>query len=296
VRTRLPNLELNDDGRWHVPREALKRKDRTIMRAQVLAMDLGARLSTFLWSPRRIADIESRIDKLRAELLTHEHQRMLDWKRRVAVVAPGQKRYDENPEVSARIALLLDAMIECRPTSLRYTSPTHMNADGPGRALVVHPLGVVFYRDGLYFIVDVSAASPELAGERRLLAVDRMHDVTLHDAGGFKVPRDFDARSFFGDALGIYPEGEARDVVVEVDASHAPWVLERTLHTSQQLEQRTDGSVLVRLHVASATEVIDWVLSFGAHAELVEPADLRARMCATLAAAHARYSSGGDIS
>ena len=289
-------ITLTDDGEWHLPRAARQKQADDVTRAQVLAMALGARLSAFLWKPARMGEITARIDRLRGDLSKHQRERLQGFGRRVAVVAPGQKDYAARVDVGEHIEQMLKAMIECQTVSLSYKSHHRALAGQSGRRLLVHPLGIVFYKDGVYFVVDVAASSAELAGERRLLSVDRMSALVAGQAGGFHMPADFDAGAFFADALGIFPQGSAREVVVEVDAGHAPWVLERTFHPSQRIEERTDGSLLVRLTVASEVDVIDWVLSMGEHAELVEPADLRARLASRLVAASSRYREGGDIS
>jgi predicted DNA-binding transcriptional regulator YafY len=297
VRTRLgERLEQRGDGGWQVPREKKRGRERRVALAQVLAMELGAKMSAFLWEPARMRAIQARVDVLREELLASDEQRLQSWQRRVAVIAPGQKDYAGRAEVGARLARLLDAMVEERPIDLSYRSHRSALAGLPARRLRVHPLGIVFYRDGVYFVVNVvGGSSPDLVGSRILLALDRIDDLALGDAGGFRVPRDFDARAFFGDAFGIWPEGEAKEVVVEIDAAHAPWLQERTLHRSQQIEQRTDGSLVVRMRVSGLHEIADWILSLGEHAEVVEPAELRDLVQMRLRAAAARYGEGGDI-
>ena len=188
-------------------------------------------------------------------------------------------------------------MVEERPVELSYRSHRAALAAVPARRLIVHPLGIVFYRDGVYFVVDVAGGtSPDLVGKRILLALDRIDAPAPGDAGGFRVPRDFDARAFFGDAFGIWRDGEARDVVVEIDAAHAPWVRERKFHPSQKVEEREeDGSVVVRMRVAGLHEIADWILSLGEHAEVVDPPELRELVGSRLRAAAVRYGEGGDI-
>jgi len=287
------------DGAWHIPRERKRGHDRRLALAQILALELGAKLSAFLWEPGRLRAINTRMDGLRQELVNADEQRLRSWRRRVAVIAPGQKDYAGRPEVGKRLGLMLEAMVEERPVTLSYRSHRAALEQKPGRRFRAHPLGFVFYRDGIYFIVDVveerDGASADLVGRRILLALDRVDDIELGDAGAFRVPADFDARAFFGDAFGIWRDGDARDVVVEIDSKHAPWGQERTFHPLQQLEQRTDGSLVVRMRVSGLQELSDWLLSLGEHAEVVEPPELRERVRARLIAATARYLEGGDI-
>ena len=293
-------LEQRPDGGWHIPREKKRAHDRRVALAQVLALELGAKLSEFLWGPARMEDIHARIDGLAKDLVTSDEQRLRGWRRRVAVIAPGQKNYAGRPEAGARLGKILQAMVEQRPLTLSYRSHRRALAGEPERRLRVHPLGIVFYRDGVYFIADVVAApdgaSADRVGARILLALDRIgDDVELGEAGGYHVPAGFDARAFFGDAFGIWRDGEARDEVVEVDDAHAPWVLERVFHPTQSVELRTDGSAVLRIRASGLQELSDWIVSLGEHGEVVEPAELREHVRQRLRAAAARYGEGGDI-
>jgi proteasome accessory factor B len=283
-----------EHGWWHMPRERKRGQERRVALAQVLAIELGAKLSAFLWEPSRMRAIQSRVDRMRGELWGQDEHRLASWRRRVAVIAPGQKDYAGRADVGERLALMLDAMVEERTVDLSYRSHRAALAGEPARRLQIHPLGIVFYRDGVYFIVDVAGGtSAEVVGKRILLALDRITGPALGDAGAFRVPRDFDAGAFFGEAFGIWREGTPREVVIEVDAAHAPWLQERTIHRSQRIEQRTDGSLLVRMKVEGFHEIVDWLLSLGEHAEVVEPADLREAVRSRLRAALSRYQRGG---
>ncbi len=281
-------LEQGMDGGWRAQERETKRERRT-SRAQILAMELGVKLSAFLWNRSELSAIQGRIDTLAQELFSADRARLASWRRRVAVVAPGQKDYASSPESGKKLDAMLDAMVSASSVRLTYRSHKAAMAGKPARALVVHPLGLVFYRDGAYFIVDVTDGDADLRGRRILLALERIESLKVGDAGAFEIPRGFDARAFFGDAFGIWNDGVARDVVLEVHAEHARWFLERTMHPSQEVEQRTDGSLLVTLHVSGVVEIVDWVVSLGPHAEVIAPPDLRELVRRKLGEALAQY-------
>lgn len=280
-------LQQDADDKWYIPRE--RGRERVGSR-ELLALDLGLQLSRFLWSPDSMRGLEGRVEVLRSELVNADATRLRGWRRRVAVIAPGQKDYAGNPELGERLERILEAMLECQSVQLSYLSHQRRQQGHPPRALLVHPLGLVFYRDGLYFIVDVVPSSPEIGGERLLLALDRIQGIErLGPAGAFEVPDDFDAVRFFRGAFGIFPQGVERQFVIRVDAAKAPWLLERRLHHSQRVEEQGDGSLLLRLHLASEVEIVDWVISMGEHAELLEPVELRAKLRERLQKAAYRY-------
>jgi predicted DNA-binding transcriptional regulator YafY len=66
-------------------------------------------------------------------------------------------------------------------------------------------------------------------------------------------------------------------------------VCEARWHASQAIEERPDGSVEMRLAVASTIELVPWILGWGEACEVLEPADLRRQVAAEHAAAAKRY-------
>ena len=67
-------------------------------------------------------------------------------------------------------------------------------------------------------------------------------------------------------------------MVIQFDASGADDVRGRTWHASQKLEDRPDGSLLVKMTLSKLEEVTRWVLSFGEHATVIEPVQLKERV------------------
>lgn len=84
--------------------------------------------------------------------------------------------------------------------------------------------------------------------------------------------------------------GEAlREVVLRFDALQARWIRERGWHPSQRIEEREDGGLVLRLTVASEDDLVRWVLGYGRHVEVLEPAELRERVAEELRAAAETY-------
>ncbi|MFN3647962.1 MAG: helix-turn-helix transcriptional regulator [Armatimonadota bacterium] len=77
--------------------------------------------------------------------------------------------------------------------------------------------------------------------------------------------------------------GEAvQEVVLRFDSYQARWIRERVWHPSQQLEEQSDGSLLLRLRVAGEGDLLRWILGYGFHVEALAPAELRARVAETV--------------
>jgi len=82
------------------------------------------------------------------------------------------------------------------------------------------------------------------------------------------------------------------DVVVRFSPAVAKRAAETRWHPSQVIEEQDDGSLLWRGKVAGLREIRIWILGWGAEAEVLEPAELRAEVASQLRDAAARYSTG----
>jgi predicted DNA-binding transcriptional regulator YafY len=71
--------------------------------------------------------------------------------------------------------------------------------------------------------------------------------------------------------------GEVANVVIRFDEYQARWVRERPWHITQEpLEELPGGGVILRFRAGGLDEIKRRVLSYGAHAEVLEPPELRA--------------------
>ena len=68
---------------------------------------------------------------------------------------------------------------------------------------------------------------------------------------------------------------------------------ESTWHESQKLTPQGDGSLLAEFDLSNTEEIKRWILSFGRHAEVVEPEELRADVIAELNALQDVYGATG---
>src|SRR5690606_18534676 len=177
------------------------------------------------------------------------------------------------------IRALNEAVLGRRTVRMRY----HTGATGRERDRALDPYRV-WYRGGALYVI----GHDQLSGEVRTLAVGRIRRLELTDAR-FEVPADFDFEARVGPAVGVVAEPPMK-VRILFDRRWADWVAERTWHPSQQLVRRRGGALELTMEVGGAAEVRSWVLSFGAGAEVLEPAALREEVRAELERAAARYA------
>jgi predicted DNA-binding transcriptional regulator YafY len=72
------------------------------------------------------------------------------------------------------------------------------------------------------------------------------------------------------------------------DDKVARFVRRRTWHPTQKIT-KAEGGIVLTMQVAGTTELESWVLGFGEFAEVLEPAELRGKVAASLRKAAGRY-------
>lgn len=143
----------------------------------------------------------------------------------------------------------------------------------------IYPYGIAFHRNSLYLV-----AHSVNHGELRHFKIDRLESVAVESLK-FVPPDDFDLQQHFADSFGIFHgNGQPTRVRIHFAAEVARYVEESNWHPSQSLTHHRDGSLLFEVRLSSLEEVKSWVLSFGRHAEVLEPAGLREEMAEEVAA------------
>ena len=176
-------------------------------------------------------------------------------------LARGHKPYEEARELLEK---LHDAILERRICRISYRSP---GAEG-AKEYEIEPLRLLHYRGGLYVISRVPYYDSLITQ-----AVERFESV---EATGetFEPPDHLPIDERVSDAFGVSYE-EPMEMAVRFTEEQAPYIRERIWHPSQELEELPDGRVVLRLRAGGFYEIRSWVLSFGAAAEVLEPAELR---------------------
>lgn len=140
-----------------------------------------------------------------------------------------------------------------------------------------HPHALLLYGGALYVV----GRQPRY-GNMIYLAMSRMKGAELLDQTFVRDP-DFNLHSFLAGNFGIWFE-EPVDVRIRFDAAVRPSIEDRQWHGSQRIELLEDGSVLLSMKVGPSLELVAWILRWGAHAEVLEPASLRKEIRRTASA------------
>ncbi len=87
----------------------------------------------------------------------------------------------------------------------------------------------------------------------------------------FEIPASFDFHKLTGSHFGVHWSDDEYAVKIKFNKTVAGYLKERKWHPSQQLEERSDGSVILSLTVNHLLELKRWILSWGSMAEVLEP-------------------------
>jgi predicted DNA-binding transcriptional regulator YafY len=71
----------------------------------------------------------------------------------------------------------------------------------------------------------------------------------------------------------------------------ASYIRERVWHESQSLEDRADGSVVLRMSVALGWELRSWIKGFLPHVRVLSPAHLREEVAHDVEAAREAFAA-----
>jgi predicted DNA-binding transcriptional regulator YafY len=202
-----------------------------------------------------------------------------------ASLIPGTIDYTAHHET---IHSLVKAMDEKRICKLSYRNVMARRA----KSFFAKPFKLFSHRDTIY--LHAGLARPPGKPYREpdfdpLLAVHRIRTIDITNRS-FTTPDDYDFERDFNQTFGIVKE-EAFTVEVEFFGWAANYVSERSWSPGQKIVKRRDGSIKLKFTASSELEIASWVLSFGEHARLIKPADLKANLIQTLAKTRLAYAS-----
>ncbi len=219
--------------------------------SELAALYFGKNLMSFLGGAPFAQDLESAFGKIREALPA----KSLPYLARIQDLFSARpdpfKDYSKKQDV---INGLIDAILHQRRVTSAYFSFNSKKT----KSYTLDPYRLVYYRGGLYLY-----ARAEEYGEVRTFAVERIQKIEVLDQS-FEMPSDFNVNEYARGAFGI-AGGKAETVELLFEAEMASYIRERVWHESQDLEDRPDGSVLLRMQVAPGFELQSWIKGFLPH-------------------------------
>jgi proteasome accessory factor B len=154
----------------------------------------------------------------------------------------------------------------------------------PATPRIVHPYHLACINN-LWYLFAWDPAKRDL----RTFALHRLTRPQL-TTEKFTKPKNFDPAELLRGSLNVFKGREDHDILVQFDPWAADEIRDRRWHSSQQITNLPDGGCQLRLRLSSLEEIESWILSFGAHATVLQPPALANRIAKTAASLAEKYS------
>lgn len=127
----------------------------------------------------------------------------------------------------------------------------------------------------------------------RTFALPRIRNVRVSKTK-FRRPLDFSIGKFLGESFGVFarPTKTKHAIRISFDAFAAPRVEERQWHPSQKIKQLRNDGIELSLTLGNLEEIERWILSWGSHAQVLAPAELKERIAKTASELANAYGVG----
>jgi predicted DNA-binding transcriptional regulator YafY len=258
-----PLYDERADGRkvWRLVAGYKQRLSQTFTLSELAALYFGKNLMSFLGGAPFGQDLEAAFAKIREALPAKSLPYLARIQDLFAARPEPFKDYSKKQDV---ITSLIDATLHQRRARLEYFSFNSRRT----KSYTVDPYRVVYYHGGLYLYARVAEYS-----EVRTFALERISKIEVLDES-FEIPKDFSVSEYARAAFGI-AGGKPQPVEIVFEGQMAGYIRERVWHESQTLEERSDGSVVLRMNVAPGWELKAWIKGFLPHVRVVSPPALR---------------------
>ncbi|NMH29286.1 helix-turn-helix transcriptional regulator [Flavobacterium silvaticum] len=140
-------------------------------------------------------------------------------------------------------------------------------------------------------------ALPKKGSALVTMALDRIIEFQEIPKETFIEYQGVDFERYFGDLLGVTKTERDRacKVVLEFDSSHAPYILTKPIHQSQQILKQDVASTIIRLDVCLNFELEREILGFADFVKVLGPRHLAQRIKRRLEKAASAYSETARI-
>jgi predicted DNA-binding transcriptional regulator YafY len=184
------------------------------------------------------------------------------------------------PDREDRLTDAIDILLDGYGASLTYR-----HQDGRQHTIAIEPLSVAIYDHQLYLIARRPDHTLHPYRFARIETIARLPKK-------FEYPprTEYDPEQLFRDSIGVYIDDKfpVEKVRLRVSPQWAQFMRSHRWHRSQQVDRSPDGYIL-SIRVRRCPELTRWALGFGADAEVLEPAALRAEVADHVARMAALY-------
>lgn len=180
---------------------------------------------------------------------------------------------------------LYDAVRRCQPVRMTYFTAS----SGKTAERQVDPYHLHHY-NGEWYLIALDSKRREI----RVFNVGRIKKLYPVANTVFRRPAHFNAGEWLQNSFGIECDGKVHQVRIRFDAAQARYIRERTWHRQQCITDAEDGSLVLQFPAAGLGEVLRWVMKYGSHAQVLQPALLRKMVQTEVAAMDKLYAAAGN--
>lgn len=243
------------DSDWRLPSISLSQ-------GELFALILGARMLEAYAGSTYAKELRSSIARLSERLPEQtwvDLQQIADEK---ILFRAGAETYI-NPEIWSQ---LVEASRTSRQVKMQYFTASR-NAESER---IIDPYLLHIYRGTNPYLIGFC----HLRQAMRWFRVDRIQTLQILKTKFTRDPK-FNAKEHL-DKIFQYEVGEGKplNVAIWFDAPTAPYIKERRWHSTQKIEEHSDGSITLRMVVTGLNDLKRWVLGYGKGAIVKEPPEL----------------------
>jgi predicted DNA-binding transcriptional regulator YafY len=234
-------------------------------------------------------DVESVLRKLEQRMTDNERAEHATFGQRFAYLPDhGTKKYSDKDDV-------LDALLS-GVLARRLVRYAYQGARGRAQRGVLAPFAMLMHKHGLYVLgknVPSQVDIPDVeSGEVVNWAVERFTEAEWLRNTSFVLPPSFKVDDHVDDVSGVHVgKGPPQRVAVEFSKERAAYARGRTWHRTQELEEQRDGRVRLSFWCRNIAPVVSWILEWGPHARVLEPAELVEQVVQELRGALEQYET-----
>jgi predicted DNA-binding transcriptional regulator YafY len=166
--------------------------------------------------------------------------------------------------------ILYQAIIKKQVLKITYQSFKARTAN----SFAFHPYLLKEFRNR-WFLIGIKEGAAGIMN----LALDRIEGIESSELW-FQEAEDFEAETYFQNAIGVSvsPKAKVEEVRLYVNYQHAPYVLTKPLHHSQELIEKDHYGITISLNVQHNFELEKAILGFGEGMKVLAPDRLRRKI------------------
>lgn len=226
-------------------------------------------------------DAARAMEKLRAKLPASVRADLIDMENHVDIRLPATG--PDSAAIGDVFHAVRSAIASRRALQCRYDSLNPETSDG--EAFELRPYALSFDQRAWY-VVGHHGGRDDI----RRLKLNRF--TALHQTDKpYAIPDDFSLDIFRGKAWRMIRGDRLYSVAIRFDAQFAETVADTNWHSTQEVQEADDGSIVFRCEVEGLDEIVWWVLGYGPHAQVLEPTELADRVRGLAQATAKRYAT-----